>query len=354
MKKFFFLPGLICFSIAIALLFPSNFFGEIVVIPTLKGYSHIYQDRAYFFCDVFLEVYGGNKYGGGIVLTPYSDGSLSNMSVIVEKIEFFVNVLDLFKVTYWFGNREYLGHVSSFQTRFYQMRKDFDLKGWHTIDGTGLSFDFTFFSGALGLNSYFYRSSRENEGIGTAGVKVTGTYRDVRVSIFSGISEVHLRGGIELRTFFRNLNFSVVLGTDQIPLTNIYIDGRNIYALAEEKFNFLSVDHSWGFEQIITFFMKPLYYRGIEKPRDVSDADLRLLISLSFLKNVYIGAEGIMSLHELHSPVTFVKFVSEIGGIIGFEENNILIKLQPMFLLLNTTENQLSPFRISILGELRF
>lgn len=353
MKKYTNFVKLLVF-VVLSIIISNQSFSEIVVISSLKSYSHLYQTNSYFFSDIFLEIYGGNKYGGGIVLTPYSSGSLSNLSVSVEKIEFFVNPLSFFKVVYWYGNKEYLGYVSSIQTRFYQIKKDFDFRGWHIIDGTGLSFEFSFFSDVLGVGTYFYRSSTINDGIGSVGIKLYGRHRDMKLTIFSAVSENFIRGGIEFRTFFRYLNASAVIGIDNIPLTNFNIRTENIYALIEEKLNFVSAENSWGFEQIVTFFMKPYVFKGFQRTQDISDIDIRLLLGLYFLKNFLVGTEGIVSLYGMYLPVTQIGISSEAGGFIGFEENNILIKIQPMITILNTTTNQIAPYRISILGELRF
>ncbi|MEN2998179.1 MAG: hypothetical protein ABDH28_04010 [Brevinematia bacterium] len=344
----------IAIVITLVLIFGSRGFCEIVVISSMKGYSHIYQEQTQFFSDILLEVYGGNKYGGGLVLSPQSHGALSNISVNVEKVEFFVNVLGLFKVTYWYGNKEHLGYVSSFQTRFYQLDRDLDLRGWHSIDGTGIGFDIPLLQEALSVSPYFYRNSRGDDGAGSVGLKIVGRYRDVMLSVFAGASENVFRAGAELRTFFRHLNAGIVVGIDRLPFTNFSINVENIYALVEERLNFLSADGSWGFEQIVTFLIKPSFCKGVQRRQSVSDIDVRLLVGLSLFRNLLIGTEGTLGLYGLLLPVTQVGFSSEVGCFIGFEENNILIKIQPMFLVFNTTTNSMPPFRVSVLGELRF
>ncbi|MFN4244834.1 MAG: hypothetical protein ACK4F9_01615 [Brevinematia bacterium] len=342
------------FTIFLLLVFISFSFCEIVVISSLKSYSHIYEGNTLFFSDIFLEVYGGNKYGGGIVIKPFSEGYLSNTYIGVEKIEFFVNVLDLFRVAYWYGSKEYIGYLSSFQTRFYQINREFDFRGWYVIDGTGLDFSFSFLGNLLGLDLYFYRNSLGNDGIGSAGLKLTSVYRDVQVTLFSGVSEGVVRGGFEFRTLFRFLNASAGIGVDNISFTNFNIQISNVYVIAEERFNFVSADGLWGFNQTITFLMKPLVYKSIRKPSNISDVDLRGLLGLMLFKNLSFGGEVIISLYNVLSSITQIGFSSELGFFVGFEENNILIKLQPMFLVINATTNQLMPFRFSILGELRF
>ncbi len=341
----------ICF---LFLVFVSFSFGEIVIISSMKSYSHFYLGDTLFFSDIFLEVYGGNKYGGGIVVKPYSYGSLSNTYISVEKIEIFVNVVNLFRVTYWYGNKDYIGYLSSFQTRFYQVDKRFDFRGWYTVDGTGLSFDFSFWEDVLKLSFYFYRNSFGSDGIGSADLKLTGRYRDFELSLFSGVSEGWFRSGFEFRTFFRYLNAYASVGIDNLEFTNIFVSVYNIYFIAEEKLNFVSSDGVWGFEQILTLLMKPVKYRSLQRPLDISDVDLRGLVGLSLFRNISFGIEGIISLYNVFSSITQIGFSSELGIFVGFEENNILIKLQPMFLVLNTTTNQTSPFRVSVLGELRF
>ncbi|MCX8029760.1 MAG: hypothetical protein N2712_07195 [Brevinematales bacterium] len=327
---------------------------EIVVISSFKGYSHIFDTNTLFFSDITLDLYGGNKYGGGIVITPYTYGNISNsIPIVVEKVEFFVNVLNLFKVYYWYGNKEYLGYVSSFQTRFYQLDSNFDLRGWYIISGTGINFDFSLLSEAITINTYFYKDPYEL-GIGNIGLKLVGRYRDIQLSIFSGISQEFFKIGTELKTFLRPLNAAIVVGVDRINLTNFLISLNNFYTLVEEKFNFYSVDNSWGFEQIMTLLIKPYLYKGTPRPSTISDIDIRLLIGLSFLRNILIGSEGIISIYGSYLPITQLGITSEVGGFVGFEENNILIKIQPMFTVLNSTTNQIQSFRLSVQGELRF
>jgi len=336
------------------LIFVIKGFSEVVVISSFKGYSHFYEKNTLFFSDVLLEVSGGNKYGGSIVLTPISVNFFSNINVKVEKIEFFVNVLNFVKVSYWYGNKEYLGYVSSFQGRFYQTDPMFDFRGWYIIDGTGISFDVSFFDDALGISSYFYRDFLTTNSIGNFALKLTGKYRDLMLSVFSSLYEEGVRCGLEFRTMFRFLNFSAVVGVQNIYFTNLNIEPTKIYSLIEERLNFISADYSWGFEQIMTFLLKPSVFRGIEKPTEISDVDVRLLIGLSFLKNIVIGSEGILSLYGLFLPISQLGVSSDVGVFLGFEDNNILIKLQPMFRVFSSLTNDSNWFRLSISGELRF
>ncbi|MGC8964986.1 MAG: hypothetical protein ACP5KI_06450 [Brevinematia bacterium] len=346
MKKFLIIIFVFVFS------FTS--FAEVTVISSLRSYSHIYTNSTQFFSDVFLEVYGGNKYGGGIVLSPYTDGSLTNSFIYLNKLEFFVNVLDLFKVYYWYGVKDYVGLVSSYQSYFYNPSVDFSFKGWHWIDGTGINFDFSFFSDSLLINLYIYRNSLGNDAWGSSDFKITGIYRDVSLSLLSGISDNRLRFGLEFKTFFKSVNAYAVLGVDDIPLTNFIISIDKIYLLGEEKINISSIDSSWAVEQIITILLKPKFYRGLAKPDYISDLDVRGLIYIKFLKNIISGVEGLIKIYNLYGSVTQLGINSEVGPLIGFEENNILIKVQPMFLVFNSTTNVFSPFRVSISGELRF
>ncbi|MCX8096028.1 MAG: hypothetical protein N3D81_00860 [Spirochaetes bacterium] len=326
---------------------------EIVITSSLKAYSHLFLTNTLFYSDILLDINGGNKYGGGIILTPISYGDISNVSVIVEKVEFFVDVFNIFKLYYWYGNKEYLGYLSSLQTRFYQLSEYFDFKGWYVITGTGLNLDLSLLSDAILISSYIYRSPFE-PGIGSLGLKLVGRYRDVQLSIFSGISEGFLRGGVELKTFFRSLNAYIVAGIDSISLTNISLSSDRLYALVEQRLNFYSADNSWGFEEILTLLVKPMIYKGLQRTNDISDVDIRSIIGLSFFRSIMIGAEGIISIYNILQPVTLISISSELGAFIGFENNNILIKLQPIFLVLNTSTNQLPSFRVSLLGELRF
>lgn len=346
---------LLLFSLLIVLLVATvlQVNAEIVVISSMKAYSHLFLTNTLFYSDILLDINGGNKYGGGIILTPVSYGSISNVSIILEKVEFFVDVFNIFKFYYWYGNKEYLGYVSSFQTRFYQLSESFDFKGWYVISGTGLNLDLSLLSDAILISSYFYRSPFE-PGIGSLGLKLVARYRDVQLSIFSGISEGFLRGGVELKTFFRSLNAYIVAGIDSISLTNISLSSDKVYAIIEQRLNFYSADNSWGFEEILTLLVKPLIYKGLQRTNNISDIDMRALIGLSFFRTLLIGAEGIISIYNILQPITLISISSEIGTFVGFENNNILIKLQPMFLVLNTSTSELPLFRISLLGELRF
>lgn len=344
--------GLFVFLLFLGSCFSS--FGEITVISGLKSYSHLYYTNTQFFSDVFLEVYGGNKYGGGLVLSPYTDGNLTNSYIYLDKLEFFVNVLNLFKVGYWYGVKDYVGVVSSYQTYFYNSSRDFSFKGWHWIDGTGVDFNFSFFSDLLSVNFYIYRNMLGNDGWGSFDLKIIGRYRDVALSLISGLSGDRFRFGFDFRTFFKVVNAYIVVGIDDLYLTNLYVSLDKIYMLGEEKILVSAVDNSWSVEQIITLMLKPKLYRGLLKPSDISDFDIRGLVSVRFLQNVILGGEGLIKVYNLSGSITQLGANAEVGIILGFEENNILIKLQPMFLIFNSTTNSLSPFRVSIAGELRF
>jgi hypothetical protein len=331
-------------------------YGEIVVVDNFKSASFIYPTHTMFFSEILLSIYGGNKYGAGIVLSPSSSSNFQDVQINLEKVEFFTRPFDFLDIYFWYGVRKYVGYESTYQGYIYHPSKEFSFKGWRWISGTGVDLDFSFFDKKLNANLYVYRPALTNEGGISSDLEVSLVYRDVLLSGFLGISEASLRSGLMLKTLFRTMNAVFVLGVDSIPLTNISINPANVYALGEERVSVSSSDNSWGVEQIFSIMLKPQFYNGFIKPNDISDLDIRLTGVLRFLNKVLVGAEGLMYIYNLTgSAVTQLYIEAWAGPVIGILDNNVSMNIKPSFILLSTRTNQVQQFyKVVLSGEVRF
>ncbi len=348
MKKvfliFFVLVSIVSFS-----------WGEIVVIDNFKSVSFIYPTHTMFFSEILLSIYGGNKYGAGIVFSPSSSSNFQDVQMSLEKVEFFTRPFDFLDVYFWYGVRKYVGYEATYQGYIYHPSREFSFKGWRWISGTGIDLDFSFFDRKLNVNLYVYRPVLTNEGGISADLEILGLYRDVLLSGFFGISEVNLRGGLMLRTLFRTVNAVFVLGVDGVPLTNINVTFANIYALGEERVSVSSFDNSWGLEQIFSIMLKPQFYNGLMKSSDISDIDLRLTGVLRFLNKLLVGAEGLIYVYDLTGAVTQLHVEAWAGPVIGILDNNVSLNITPLFVFMNTRSSQVQQFyKVVLSGEVRF
>lgn len=343
--------------IFVTLLFSFSVFasGEIVVITSLKGISHVYSNYSTFFSEILLSIYGGNKYGAGLIISPSSSSNFQDVQINLEKVEFFTVPFDFLKVYYWYGVRKYLGYEATYQGYIYHPSKDFSFRGWRWIAGTGIDLDFSFFSDKLNANLYVYRSKFTNDGAASADLELIGIYRDIMISGVVGVSEANIRGGVVLKTLFRTMNAVAVLGIDNIPFTNLTINVGNVYALAEERVNASSSDNTWGVEQIFSIMLKPQIYNGITKKSDISDMDIRLTGTIRFLQKLLVGAEGIMGIYNLTGAITQLYITAWASPVIGMIDNNVCINIKPSLLVLSTQTNTTEPqYKVMITGEVRF
>ncbi len=330
--------------------------GEIPIVTKFNSYSHVFSNSLKTFNEIWVNISGAGKYGADFTLSADKFDTNENVTFSLENASFYVKLFDFINIGYWYGNKKYVGYYGNYQGYFYFPSKEVPFKGWHTINGAGLTLDFYLFGDLFKTEFYIYKAKSDYDGIGSADLNLTLNYAGMSLEVLGGVFSNNFRFGAVYRTFFKSINALLVFGIPKIPIQTFSITVDDIYMLAEEKIYLSAPDNWWSIEQTLSIFTQPTFYNGILLTNVTGDISTKFSLVSKFLYNILLGGELIGNFYQNTGLVTQINISVWISPVIGFEGNSVTIRIQPFLNLLNVSNQQIGiwDYLISLKGEVKF
>ncbi len=287
--------------------------------------------------------------------------TLNSNFITLSTLKTMIRPWEWFQFGFFMGNNMYLGRDGVDYIGFqYHQRAGYEYQGYHTINGTGLELAATFWDRMFEPHLLIYSTPKDGTNYFNADTVIKFKTDTLKLEAYLGVNfdtsfvlQKHI--GITFMTLNPKVNF----------LFSVYLPDSPFTALptADEIYvNFTEKLRTGAFEQVITLFMRPSEYNGLQETVTQSSfSDLDIYLRMGIIINAFgFGAENTLTYADpvsLGQPASASSISDRAGAYTYFNLNNLMYKVGvhysfgPYYTLTHTQDGGIGVF-ISVQGEL--